>query len=62
MRSLYGRRLFALVIVVALASHAVARPKEDRPPKDPRDAREAVVRFVKRIVRALGDGLTTPTP
>ena len=39
-----------------------ARTRDERPVRDPRLKREPIVKIVKRIIKALGDGLTTPTP
>jgi hypothetical protein len=44
-----------------LAVSVSARPREERPIREPRFQREPIVKVVKRIIRSLGDGLTIPT-
>jgi hypothetical protein len=43
-----------------LAVSVSARPREERPIREPRDKREPIVKVVKRIIKSLGDGLTIP--
>ena len=55
------RAVAAVAVILALAGSAVALPREGR--DDGRyNARDEVVRAVKRVVRALGDLLTVPRP
>jgi hypothetical protein len=50
----------AIAVIVVLSGAANAAPRErERGPKE-KDTR--VVRLVKSIIRALGDGLTPPLP
>jgi hypothetical protein len=51
----------AVVVILALAGSAVAVPREDRTRGRDR-GRTTVVEVVKRIIQALGDGLTVPLP
>jgi hypothetical protein len=51
----------AVAVMLALAGSAVAVPREDRTRGRDR-GRTTIVEVVKRIVQALGDGLTIPKP
>jgi hypothetical protein len=51
----------AVAVILALAGTAVAVPREDRTRGRDR-GRTTVVQVVKRIIQALGDGLTIPKP
>ena len=53
------RAVAAVAVIFALAGSAVALPRER---DDSRTRDEGIVKMVKRIVRALGDGLTVPLP
>ena len=55
------RAVSAVILVVVLAVSVSARPREERPIREPRDKREPIVKVVKRIIQSLGDGLTIPT-
>ena len=54
------RGVAAVAMMLALAGSTVALPREGREQGRTRD--ESIVKMVKRIVRALGDGLTIPRP
>jgi len=56
-----ARAVSAVILVVVLAVSVSARPREERPIREPRDKREPIVKVVKRIIKSLGDGLTIPT-
>jgi hypothetical protein len=51
------RRVTQALVVVVFTLSAVAAPREDRGPRG-----NGVVKMMKRIVRALGDGIIIPTP
>ena len=53
------RAVAAVAVILALAGSAVALPRER---DDDRNRDQGIVKMVKRIVRALGDGLTIPRP
>jgi len=55
-----ARAVSAVVLVVVFAVNVSARPREERPIREPRDKREPIVKVVKRIIKSLGDGLTIP--
>ena len=57
----FARRVAAVSLVLALAVTVSARPREERP-REPREKRDPIVKFVKKVIRSLGDGLVTPTP
>jgi len=57
-----ARSVSAVVLVVLFAVSVSARPRDERPVREPRMKREPIVKVVKRIIKSLGDGLTTPTP
>jgi hypothetical protein len=52
---------YLMVIAVAVVSLSVFASPRERPSDDERSVGR-VVKFVKRMVRSLGDGLTLPTP
>ena len=52
------RVVYALVVVVVSLSVSGA-PREGR---EPRDKSNPIAKAMKKIVRALGDGLTIPVP
>jgi hypothetical protein len=54
------RRVGYALLLVVFAVSAFGVTREEGRPRD-RDKGNAVVQMVKRIVRALGDGLTIPT-
>jgi hypothetical protein len=56
-----ARAVSAVVMVVVLAVSVSARPRDERPIREPRFKREPIVKVVKRIIKSLGDGLTIPT-
>lgn len=58
----YVRRVVALVIVAALAVSVSARPREERPIREPKETPNPIVKVIKRIVKSLGDGIHIPTP
>jgi hypothetical protein len=57
-----ARRVFAVVLVVVLAASVSARPRDERPIREPREKREPIVKFIKKVIKSLGDGLIIPTP
>jgi hypothetical protein len=59
MRRGFYRGVAVTVVSVFVAVAAFGIPRE---PRERRDRESAVVKFVKRVVRALGDGITVPTP
>lgn len=60
MRRPYKVVLRTLIVssVALLAVSVSAIPREDRV----REPREKVIKIIKKVVRALGDGLIIPTP
>lgn len=56
------RGVSAVVVVVILAVSMSARPREERPIREPREKREPIVKFIKKVIESLGDGLTIPNP
>lgn len=61
-RGLY-RGVAVGMISFVLAAGAFGLPREGREPgTKSRERESAVVKFVKRVVRSLGDGLIIPTP
>lgn len=54
------RGVAAVAVIFALAGSAVALPREQDGPRRSRE--RSVVQVVKKIVRALGDGLIVPLP
>ena len=55
------RGVAALAVIVALSTSVFAAPREERDRDRGRD-RGTIVKIIKKIVRALGDGLTIPLP
>jgi hypothetical protein len=53
-----SRGLVVLSLLVAFSAPAFARPSFD----EPRDPKSRIIKILKRIVTALGDGLIMPTP
>lgn len=63
MRSVFNssvRGVAAVAVIFALAGSAVALPREQNEPRRSRE--QGIVKAIKRIVRALGDGLIVPLP
>ena len=60
MRRIFYRGMAVGVMSFVLAAGAFGLPREDR--ERSRDHESPIVKFVKRVVRTLGDGLVTPTP
>ncbi len=56
------RGVAAVAVILALAGSAVAVPREDRTRGRDRGRTTTIVEVVKRIIQALGDGLTVPLP
>lgn len=56
-----ARGVFAVVLMVVVVSVS-ARTRDERPIREPREKREPIVKFIKKVIQSLGDGLTTPTP
>lgn len=54
------RGVAAVAVMCALAGSTVALPREQDGPR--RNREQVIVKMIKRIVRALGDGLTIPRP
>jgi hypothetical protein len=52
------RGVLAVAVIVMLSTSAVAAPRENVDRE--RGRRSSVVQIVKRIIQALGDGLTVP--
>jgi hypothetical protein len=61
-RVLYFRAVVAFVVVVVLSVGVSARPRDERPIREPKEKLEPIVKIIKRIAKALGDGMTIPTP
>jgi hypothetical protein len=59
MRKCFHRGVAVAVVSVVVSAGAFGIPRESR---ERRDRESVVVKFVKRLVRALGDGITVPTP
>jgi hypothetical protein len=55
------RGVAAVVVIVALSTSVFAAPREERDRDRGRD-RGSIVKIIKKLVRALGDGLTVPLP
>jgi hypothetical protein len=53
------RSVAALWLLVVLAGNVVAASRDNR---GPREKSNPIVKAVKKLVRALGDGLIIPTP
>lgn len=59
----YVARGVAVLSVVGLLSLQVsARPREERPVREPREKRDPIVRIIKKVIQSLGDGIHIPTP
>lgn len=58
----YFRAVVALVVVCVLSVSVSARPRDERPIREPREKRDPIVKIIKKIIRSLGDGINTPTP
>ena len=56
------RGVFAVAVILAVAGGVFAGPREVREKGRERGSEPAIVKMVKKIVRALGDGLTVPLP
>lgn len=55
-----GRGVSAVVVMVAFSLSMAAAPREYREP--PRTKREPIVKFIKKVIRSLGDGIVVPIP
>jgi hypothetical protein len=55
------RGVAAVAVMVALSTSVFAAPREERDRDRGRD-RGSIVKVIKKVVRALGDGLTIPRP
>lgn len=53
------RGVAAVLVIVGLSGSMLAAPREAR---GPRDRSNPIMKIIKKIVVALGDGLTIPTP
>jgi hypothetical protein len=53
-------RVAVVVVSVVVSTAVFGVPREGR--EAARDRESPVVKFVKRVVRSLGDGITVPTP
>lgn len=60
MRRIFYRGMAVGVMSFVLAAGAFGLPREGR--ECSRDRESPIVKFVKRLVRTLGDGITVPTP
>jgi hypothetical protein len=56
------RSVAAIAVIFMLAGSAFAVPREGREPARGRGHEPGIVKIVKKIVRALGDGLIIPIP
>jgi hypothetical protein len=52
----------AVAVILSLAGGAFAGPREPREKGRDREREQGVITVVKRMLRALGDGLTVPLP
>jgi hypothetical protein len=59
MRRVFYRSVAVGVMSFILTSGAVGLTREGR---EPRARENPIVKFVKRVVRTLGDGIIVPTP
>jgi hypothetical protein len=57
-----GRGTAAVAVILMLAGSAFAVPRERRDQARGRTREHGIVKMVKKIIRALGDGLTVPLP
>lgn len=59
------RRVFnsflAAIVIVAVSTSVSAAPRGERE-RGPKERTPSIVKVLKNIVRALGDGLTVPLP
>ena len=55
-----GGRVFAVAVIFVLSTSVWAVPREPREP--PRTKRDPIVKFIKKVIRSLGDGLVVPIP
>ena len=53
-----GRGVAAVAVIVALSLSVQAAGREDRD----RDRTHPIIKVIKKVVKALGDGLTIPKP
>jgi hypothetical protein len=60
MRKVFYRGVMVVAVSLVVSAAAFGIPREGR--ERTRDRENTVVKFVKRVVRTLGDGLTVPTP
>lgn len=60
MRRVVYRGVFVAVVSLVITAGAFGITREPR--ERTRDRESPVVKFVKRVVRSLGDGITVPTP
>jgi hypothetical protein len=58
----FVRGMAAVAVILMLAGSAFAVPREGRDPARERTREVGIVKVVKKIVRALGDGLVIPWP
>jgi hypothetical protein len=56
------RGVSVVVVVVFLGVSVSARPRDERPIREPREKGDPIVKVIKRVLESLGDGLTIPTP
>ncbi|HEX6099388.1 MAG TPA: hypothetical protein VF432_23940 [Thermoanaerobaculia bacterium] len=52
----------AVAVILMLAGNAFAIPREGRDQARGRTREQGIVKIVKKIIRALGDGLIVPLP
>jgi hypothetical protein len=58
----FVRGVVGVVVILMLAGNVFAIPREGRDQARERTREQGIVKMVKKIVRALGDGLTIPRP
>ncbi len=61
----YVRSFVAVLLLAVFTISVTAGPREDSAVREPREKRDPItkmVKIVKKVIRSLGDGLTTPTP
>jgi hypothetical protein len=56
------RGVAAVAVILMLAGSAFAVPREGREQARERGREPGIVKMVKKIIRALGDGLIVPLP